>query len=137
MKPCRECPFRRDSAPGRLGGSPAEVFIGQAHGEFWLPCHLHSAFDDPNWKNDLSKQQCVGAATYRANMCKVPRGKHLLTAAPDRKEVFALPAEFLAHHKRISLEQAGDELAIITPVDHMISELKKATIHIIPKNQTT
>lgn len=122
--PCKECPFRRDGPAGLLGGSPAETFIGQAHGEFWLPCHLHSEYEDPNWKSDTSKPQCAGAATYRANVAKRSRGG-LLELPANRDVVFASPAEFLAHHKGITLAQATSELTAKPACLHTMEEYAK------------
>lgn len=122
--PCRECPFRRGGLPGWLGGSSAETFIGQAHGNFWLPCHLHSKYDDPNWKNDTTKPQCAGAAIYRANVFKsVPPS--LLTLPKNGEIVFATPAEFLAFHKRITVEAAAAELRKKNVTQHMIEEYNR------------
>jgi hypothetical protein len=123
-KPCKECPFSREIQPGALGGSAPEVYIGQAHGSFWLPCHMHSEFDDPNWKSNTAKPECAGTAIYRANVY----GKldtSLLVLEPDREAVFATPAEFLAHHKGITLQQAEAELRVKPPVRHMIDEMEK------------
>jgi hypothetical protein len=99
MKPCPNCPFTRACPPGKLGGSPAHVFIGQVHGPFWLPCHAHSGFNDPNWKTDYSKPQCVGAAIFRANAGVdhlMPNA--LLKCEPDRTIVFDGAREFFWHH---------------------------------------
>ena len=84
--PCSDCPFRRDSLPGWLGGSDATTFVRAAHSDARMDCHV------------LLGAQCVGAAVYRANVCKSSRDPHTLTATRDRARVFASPAEFLAHH---------------------------------------
>jgi len=91
--PCGECPFSRTAQPGGTGGSSPSVYVGQGHGPFWLPCHAHSDFDDPNWKNDTSKPQCAGAAIYRANIGRarlMPKELHQLP--PDTELVFGSPA---------------------------------------------
>lgn len=86
--PCRECPWRRASASGWLGGHPADDFIALAHSESLVACHLaHS-------------RQCAGAAIYRGNVSKMPRNKSLLVLPADRERVFSSPAEFLDHHRR-------------------------------------
>ena len=124
-KPCRECPFRRKGLPGFLGGAPAEVFIGQAHGDFWLPCHLHSDYKDPDWKTDHSKPQCAGTAIYRANVCKSQKNESLLSLPPDRAQVFSEPAEFIAYHKRITLAAARKQLSEQTVTELMLIEMNK------------
>lgn len=123
-KPCKECPFRRGCLPGYLGGSAPEVFVGQAHGNFWLPCHLHSNYEDPDWASDTSKPQCAGAAIYRANTSK-RTPPQLLTLPKDNDAVFSSPVEFLAHHKGIDEEQVIAELAKKDVMQHMIEEYNK------------
>ena len=61
--------------------------IKAAHGEAKIECH---AFAGP---------QCVGAATYRANVGKLTRGDQL-RCSKDNKNVFSTPAEFIEHHER-------------------------------------
>jgi len=45
-----------------------------------------------------TKAQCVGVATYRANVSKMCRRSDVIEAAPDREAVFTSPAEFKKHH---------------------------------------
>lgn len=92
MRPCSDCPWRRDSLPGWLGeatpdNSTPEEWIRIAHAEFLLECHV------------ISNMQCAGAAIYRRNICKLPRDKNLLTLPADREKVFAMPKQFLEHHR--------------------------------------
>jgi hypothetical protein len=86
--PCSDCPFRRDSIPGWLGGHSPEEFVSMAHGESDYPCHV------------LSGAQCAGMAVYRANVGKRPRSKRILQLARNVIAVFARPKEFLTHHNR-------------------------------------
>lgn len=106
--PCKECAFRRDSEPGFLGGSPAETFVGQVFGPFMIPCHCACDFDDPNWKDKVFEtSQCAGTAIFRANLGlerTLPPQLHQLPANHDL--VFSSPAEFMAHHKGISVSAA-------------------------------
>lgn len=85
--PCSDCPFRRDSLPGWLGGKPAENFIRMAIGEVIYPCHVNLG------------QQCAGMTVFRANICKDPRNPDALRLPKDKTTVFAWPTEFLDHHK--------------------------------------
>lgn len=87
-KPCSDCPWRRKAIKGWLGSLSPEDWIQAAHGEAYVDCHTRIGV------------QCAGAATYRANLCKRPRNPCILRLPPDRKAVFANPAEFLEHHKR-------------------------------------
>lgn len=87
--PCSDCPFRRDSLPGWLGGIPAEFFTETAHGEGTYNCHV------------IVNQQCAGMAVYRANVCKTPRYIAALALPADKQKVFAWPTEFLEHHIKL------------------------------------
>ena len=135
--PCGECPFRRSISSGAqsLGGSTLETYIGQIHGPFWLPCHMHSDFQDPNWKSDRSKPQCAGAAIHRSNVgvaSMMPEG--ILRLPANAEEVFETPAEFFAHHMRCEPIQAQYYLAVMTPKFLMMREMYKAQNN-IPANQ--
>ena len=83
--PCSDCPFSRNALRGWLGGGTADEWIITAHGDHEMPCHT------------LKGAQCVGAAIYRANVCKKPRFDDFRASA-DREAVFATPMEFKAHH---------------------------------------
>lgn len=84
--PCGDCPWARTALPGWLGGLTADAWLAGAHGDDTIECHT------------LTGAQCAGAATYRANVCKLPRAKDALRLPADREHVFADRAEFLAHH---------------------------------------
>ena len=86
-KQCRECPWRRASAPGWLGELPAVAWASIAHADDMVLCHLRTEEDC----------QCVGLAIYRANVCKIPRGDQI-SRDPDHAAVFSSPAEFHEHH---------------------------------------
>lgn len=85
--PCADCPFTRTALRGWLGSMSVEVWLMAAHGESRIDCHA---------KTDM---QCAGAAIYRANMAKLCRSPDALRLPPNRKLVFATPAEFSKHHK--------------------------------------
>lgn len=91
--PCRECPFRRASVPGWLGGTEigaARDYAAVAHSDQDLNCHMHL------------HRSCTGLAVYRRNVAKKPRGGPALAAvdavSPDRESVFTSPIEFIQHH---------------------------------------
>ena len=84
--PCSDCPWRRDSLPGWLGGSTAEEFRQMAHGEVKYDCHA------------IKGPQCAGLAIYRANVCKSVRDPSVLRLPRDEATVFSTPMEFKAHH---------------------------------------
>jgi hypothetical protein len=87
-QPCSDCPFARTALPGWLGSVSAEEWVQLAHGEGTAECHT------------ILEQDCAGLAIYRANICKVPRDRNALRLPPDTKKVFAMPSEFIAHHKQ-------------------------------------
>lgn len=87
-RPCGDCPWCRDSAPGWLGRLSSSEWIDAAHGEATIECHT------------LLGAQCAGAAIYRANTFKSPRNPDALRLPADRERVFAAPAEFTTHHQR-------------------------------------
>lgn len=89
-KACSDCPWSRDSLPGWLGGNTAQEWIGFAHTETLIPCHV------------LDGAECAGAAIYRRNAGKLVR-PGLLRLPADKDAVFATPMEFLAHHSQDGL----------------------------------
>ncbi|MCY1299880.1 hypothetical protein D9M70_494250 [compost metagenome] len=95
--PCVECPARRDSKPGYLGGYSAEMYLQILHSPASIACHLSPGFQE----GDIARQNhCTGAASYRANV------GHLSGSAADdatrqagrNAAVFAHPVEFYRHH---------------------------------------
>ena len=108
--PCGACPFRRSVSPGELGGSPPDVYMGQAYAPMYLPCHRTVDFSDPDWKTKCSgQQQCAGAAIFRSNVGMgkaMPPGIH--TLPEDREIVFGDAVEFLSHHAEITKQQASE-----------------------------
>lgn len=98
-EPCPECPFRKDVTPGTLGGTPAASYIGQAHGPFTLPCHMHCDFTDPDWKAKAKDTpQCAGALAFRTHIGVADRMPAAMPRMPANEQVFADEYEFLAHH---------------------------------------
>ena len=125
---CKECPFRRDVDPeicDRKGSDPA-AFLGQCAGPFFLPCHKGPGFAADAVAPD--NRQCPGAAAFRANCGTAGLPPGLLVLPPDRATYFATPAEFLAHHRRVSLAEAEAELARTTVWDMLWVELHRAGV---------
>lgn len=99
-KCCGGCPFKRVNTNEKPnpGGSHPFVYLGQARGPFWLPCH-----SDKNYVGKGSDTetvtQCRGAAIFRANcedQYELP--KELLRLEKDTENVFANEAEFASHY---------------------------------------
>lgn len=120
--PCRECPFRCDSAPGWLGDSDPEEFMRTVLADVPMPCHLTIDYDVPNWKelweNGLMGVHCGGAAIFFTNICKVSRDSDRPRLEADHEQVFSRPEEFIAHHT-IKAELPMD----INVMRHMVDQL--------------
>lgn len=84
--PCSDCPWRRDSLNGWLGGHTPEEFLRIAHADTTYNCHA------------VTNQQCAGMAVYRRNTCKSTRPP-MLTLPADHATVFSNRMQFQAHHE--------------------------------------
>jgi hypothetical protein len=104
MQPCKECPLRRDSLPGYLGGYTPEMYIEILHSPASIACHSSKGFHE----GDLSTQRsCTGVAAFRANVGHRCLYKGVETHAQyateivgsDKERYFASDEEFVVHHK--------------------------------------
>lgn len=124
--PCPQCPFARSTTKAYLDtqGDNGERFIGQALGPFTLPCHMQQEFVE--WRtNPTGCKACAGAAIYRGHMGYVlPPCLPVLPA--DHEKIFSSPAQLLAHHRGIALEEAEQRLRETTPTELLRVELRKA-----------
>lgn len=104
--PCLECPWRRESLPGWLGGYEAEWFAERVRAAHPINCHM--ALDDGK-SHTLSEgviletyPLCAGALITQRNMCAVPRDPVMREAVAsverDTETVFFHPSEFINHH---------------------------------------
>ncbi|MFT5875743.1 MAG: hypothetical protein ACI8WT_004739 [Clostridium sp.] len=107
-KACMACPFRRVNTNEKPnpGGSHPFVYIGQAMGPFWLPCHQDKSYSGKN-SNISEVDQCRGAAIFRSN-CNtgIQRPKELLVLPEDKENVFASEKEFLNHYLDLSEKES-------------------------------
>lgn len=85
-KACSDCPWRRDSLNGWLGGGTVDDFLHYAHTNTRYDCHT------------IQGQQCAGMAIYRRNTCKRV-DPPLLTLPADHDTILSNPMEFRAHHE--------------------------------------
>ena len=98
-KPCKACPWRRESLKGYLGDSTPAEFLQQSEMELRMPCHIHVDYERNDWQHQArTAPQCAGRAIHFANRCKKPRDSDLLVLPADREEVFSNPQEFYDHH---------------------------------------
>lgn len=97
-KPCRECPWRRASLPGFLGGYEPEQFTQQVQFDGPpLPCHMtHDGVE--------AQAMCAGALIFMRNSCKSAHhpdyGDARAQVEPDRENVFCWSHEFINHHSQ-------------------------------------
>lgn len=105
-KPCKECPFRRVSPNGYLGGNKPQHFVVNAAHDGNFPCHLTMG------RKEVA--QCAGRATMWANQCKTSRDKSVPDLKPDREKVFSHIGEFIKHHR---IEIATEQLMGMEPLD--------------------
>ena len=101
-KPCNECPWRRDSAPGHLGPNSAEEWVEMAHGEVAIACHKTIVVEPGETTGDWAHpkmRQCAGVAIFRRNVFKEPRNEQIVTLPRDTETIFGWNDEFIAHHR--------------------------------------
>lgn len=127
--PCKSCPFSRTTKPGTLGGSPTEVFVGQIHAPFIIPCHCHIDYSDPDWKTNsvTNAPHCAGARIFRANLGIKTLPESLAGLPQDTDKVFASVKEFVSHHNGTAQHPSVAQC--------VASEMTRAgvKIHLIPK----
>jgi len=127
-KPCVSCPFRRDNDLGttKPGGSDPEVYLGQARGPFWLPCHKDSEYQDKN-SSPGKVQQCAGAAMFRAHTNRAElMPTQILHLEGNHEIVFASEAEFYAHYTGLPIESCEEILNKETLDQLMYIEMNKS-----------
>jgi hypothetical protein len=88
---------------GWLGAAAPENFVIDISMERPLPCHKSIDYDRPGWEGRWERgeegRMCTGSLIFSANICKIPRDKHIPRRSPDKIEVFATPTEFIDHHR--------------------------------------
>ncbi len=107
-KPCKECPFRKESAPGYLGevSYNPQAFLMQM--EFQpIPCHLQvdwSDEEDVEMAADIAyTNPCIGSLQFLRNSCKLPWDKtyaEMQKAVNPNPNVFQWKHEFIQHHSK-------------------------------------
>jgi hypothetical protein len=128
--PCDACPFGKQAKKKTLGGNVPEVYIGQLHGPFWLPCH-----QDPNYDNKKSDPaivgQCAGAAIFRANLgINEAMPAQLNICEADTELSFTSVEEFYKHHMGEDREFSQEEI-----MEFLDNELKDPRIKMHFKQQ--
>lgn len=102
--------------------------MGQTNGPFYIPCHSHYKSDTPDWKERaMQAPQCAGSRVFRANIGN-ENHPSLLGMEADHELVFSSQAEFVAHHRQISVPEAERQLETITPDTWTKIEIQKADV---------
>jgi hypothetical protein len=99
QRACVECPLRRSSKPGALGGYTVQQYLETLHGPADLACHLSPGFA---LKDRKAQRSCTGVAQFRRHAELSPEGNNAREAMAyvrdDPEAVFCTDAEFAAHH---------------------------------------
>ena len=84
----------RRACRGWLGPYSADEWLRIAHSDEIIPCHL--TIEEEGCLDGT--KQCAGAATFRANLGKLPRDRLVAVGPADRERVFATNQQFREHH---------------------------------------
>lgn len=113
-KPCKECPFRRASAPGWIGSHEhVQEIIDTVRADQRFPCHLqvNTAMEEDGEDfvtAALLADVCVGSAQFLNNQLKMSRHPDVVAAqrrVGKNPDVFTTPAEMVAHHHPVKLRR--------------------------------
>ena len=102
--PCKECPYRIDSAPGYLGNTTGrpERFLQQLDLQFLHPCHLQVDWESEDADDQiLEAETCIGALQFMNNSCKSHRNSFIRDQqkeAGKNENVLAFNHNFISHH---------------------------------------
>lgn len=105
-KPCGECPYTKNSAPGYFCGHKMKVYENYIIGDNIVACHTRSKFDD---SLKLSIIPCYGHILAQIKSCKVPTNPDLVRLHSDiislKKYGYLLAnslskVDFAKHHEK-------------------------------------
>lgn len=100
-QPCKECPFRKTSMRGWLGGLTAKETSDYVLDEADFACHM------TRHKEDHLMSRCKGSQLFLIHHCKRPKKNEPLSRALERtrKENHNLSSylgfDFISHHTKI------------------------------------
>lgn len=108
--PCKECPYRRKSAPGWLGGNSPERMAVSVLAEQPVHCHTSVNYSDPEWEKKFldgrNGRQCAGSLIFAANLLKRPRDPKQVRP-PDKELVFDSVRAMVDHHRNSPVRSWG------------------------------
>ena len=102
-KPCRECPWRKTSPPGYMGGNDIVEYGNAVRTDDRVPCHL--LVDSGSFDDVKLDEVCVGLTLARINSCKHVDDPGLIQLhmqykdSPERKHVFTFAQQFIEYHE--------------------------------------
>ncbi len=105
--PCKECPFRKSSPPGWLGGHKnSREIINVVQFDQRFPCHMKVTAlvtnDGVPFKRAVVEADlCAGALVFMNNNCKRSRDREVAKAQDEVEhcdDVFEWAHEMEAHH---------------------------------------
>lgn len=95
--PCRECPWRKTSPAGWLGGFAPEYYADAVSANEVPACHMQDFGPDED-----ETAMCAGALSVMTNSCtsawKTEGGDEAKTIVGKRDDTFGHPAQFYEHH---------------------------------------
>lgn len=109
VSPCVECPLRKDSASGYLGGYTPEMYLEILYSPASIACHSSPGFHEGVIE---TQRHCTGVAAFRANVgyvCSVPTPHGLVPTTAhestkligsDTEHYFDTPEAFVEHHRK-------------------------------------
>lgn len=90
--PCSECPWRKKSVKGYLGGNTVEAYALPVRHGVPVPCHMSGG---------AKTTMCAGSAIVMQNSCTVPRDDHQakqIDKVRKSRDVFQFVTEFERYH---------------------------------------
>ncbi len=105
--PCGECPFRKNSLPGYLGGFSTTETFQAVTSEDDFDCHLTR--DENDEGEEVERMSCAGRMLFASNLAKQFRRKDLEAVrlelknnTPEHiKENILSYQEFKKHHNKL------------------------------------
>ncbi len=106
--PCPECPWKKGSLRGYLGGNDVETYAITVHRETRLACHMRNPDAvEKNPSKITAKELCIGYVMALNNDCKraidpvLRKAQDQYREHPMRGDIFGFPVyqNFKEHHE--------------------------------------
>lgn len=106
--PCKECPWRKNSLQGFLGGNSAEQYADHLQFNVIPECHLHSTYEDDETGELVEGVLCAGALATSANACILPR----YAEQAEAREVVGKREDCFQHHRDFFRYHMGEDYVL-------------------------